>query len=731
MAASGTINASNRNDIKAQIECVINSQNINANKSNVTVKVKVWRTNSGYTTYGPGTVYCTINGTQYSVAVTSSNKISYGTTYTWFTKTLDIPHNSDGKKSLKITASISHSQFTIPSTSWTMTLTTIPRTSSFTMNKSSITLGDSVTFTITRASSSFTHTIKAVINGKYITTNSSVATSATWTSTVDLAKYITSATSTVATIYVETYNGATKIGHTSKTLTINVPTSVVPTINWVSYEEVGSGLGLGVYLQGKSQCKVVVNATALYSATITSYKVTIGGYTNFGATTTSGYLNNAGAQTITVVVTDSRGRSSTTTRSITVTAYQPPRNSIRAHRSNSDGTINSVGTSCRVGYTSQITAISGLTNTVKNKVYWKESSAASWTLLAENNWQDNDDIIYIIKDIIDNNKAYKFKIESTDLVSTSTSEYSLGTAYSIFHFANQGSSLGIFKSCEKTDGLEIGKQIHQYRIMNFYRNTDMKECKINFMGCGSSGTDMQIYGGADSSGTVFGVWDLTKSVPVWRYTTGGYLNLEQPLGKPLMIANGVYIKHLRPSGVWGDLIGINSAGDKLYVGTPGYATTGDLICETLVRGKNLRLYSHGGGVYLGASGSTAVTSDKNMKHTIEELDDRYLDFFSKLIPISFIYNSGKRKHIGFIAQQVEQAMIGSGIDSMEFAGLIKETDIEIDVDGNDNVQHFDELYSLRYEEFIAINIKVTQHLSNKVSNIEKDLSTIKDFLGIK
>ena len=58
------------------IEIIQNSQNIVNNTTNVTVKVWCKRTNTGYTTTGNGTCYCTINGTQYSASITSSQSIT-------------------------------------------------------------------------------------------------------------------------------------------------------------------------------------------------------------------------------------------------------------------------------------------------------------------------------------------------------------------------------------------------------------------------------------------------------------------------------------------------------------------------------------------------------------------------------------------------------------------------------------------------------------------------------
>lgn len=125
MAVSKNFSTSNKY-IVYWIEMIQNSQSIANNTSNVTVRVWVKRTNTGYTTYGSGTVYCTINGTRYSASITSSQTIT-SSPRVLFTKTLNISHNSNGTKVLGISASISHARFSSGTNSANFTLTTIPR----------------------------------------------------------------------------------------------------------------------------------------------------------------------------------------------------------------------------------------------------------------------------------------------------------------------------------------------------------------------------------------------------------------------------------------------------------------------------------------------------------------------------------------------------------------------------------------------------------------------------
>jgi len=126
MATSSNFSTSNQY-IKYRIIVDENSTSIANNTSNVTVRVQVWRTNSGYTSYGTGTCYCTINGSNYSQSITTSQKFTYNSYTEVFNRNLNISHNADGSKTIYVSAYISHSVFSSSSQGFNVTLSNIPR----------------------------------------------------------------------------------------------------------------------------------------------------------------------------------------------------------------------------------------------------------------------------------------------------------------------------------------------------------------------------------------------------------------------------------------------------------------------------------------------------------------------------------------------------------------------------------------------------------------------------
>ena len=119
-----------------------------------------------------------------------------------------------------------------------------------------------------------------------------------------------------------------------------------------------------------------------------------------------------------------------------------------------------------------------------------------------------------------------------------------------------------------------------------------------------------------------------------------------------------------------------------------------------------------------ATNGTIQTSDKREKEDIQTLDVRYLELFQKILPKSFRFTDGTsgRRHVGFVSQEVENAMQECGISDLEFAGFIKSPVYEV-VDGKETENIVDYIYGLRYEEFIGILAYVLQDVISFIKEL--------------
>lgn len=134
-----------------------------------------------------------------------------------------------------------------------------------------------------------------------------------------------------------------------------------------------------------------------------------------------------------------------------------------------------------------------------------------------------------------------------------------------------------------------------------------------------------------------------------------------------------------------------------------------------------------------AVNGTIQTSDRNQKTDIADIDQRYIDLFDKLRPVSFAFSDPEsdRIHIGFISQDVEAAMEEVGLTDLDFAGFCRDALTEWDEETQTEKAVVDEdgnpvyLYSLRYSEFIALNSKMIQVNRKKIDEQQRELDALK------
>lgn len=306
------------------------TQNIATNQSTVTISFKSTWT-SGYGTYSESRNINQIrfNGTNYSRSTSITGSVG---TVTQFSTTQVITHNADGTATFKLGGRHRLNSGYSDYVYWndvTFTLDTIPRISPIGTISGS-TIGSKVTVNISAASSSFNHKWSARFpNVSTVKDSGSVAagvSSFSFTPAMNWCSNIPNATSGTCYIYVDTYSGSTKIGSTTKSFTINVPSSVKPSISSISRTETVSTVSnvTSKFVQTLSRLAYNVSASGSYGSTISSYTVTTNGQTFSTKTGTTSALKSSGTNTISCTVKDSRGRSGTYSTTYAVAAYSPP-----------------------------------------------------------------------------------------------------------------------------------------------------------------------------------------------------------------------------------------------------------------------------------------------------------------------------------------------------------------------------------------------------------------------
>jgi len=338
--------------------------NTAGNYSNVYFELRASRTNTGYTTYGTGSGTVTINGTPVNFSISPSQKMTYNSNTLIASGTVTVYHNDDGAKttSVSVYAHIPTISLTFGTTTSNITLDTIARKSSPTLN--------GTTFTITKASSNFmriytnrkatfTHSIYYSFNGSTeALIASNVATSYDWYFPDTLANNIPNAASGSGYIRLYTYNGSTNLGSNTVSFTMQVDSTFVPTATIELSDKMGFEEYYGRYIQKQSKLSGEIAASGCYGSSISKYKTTVEGYTFGSQTFETGYISSSGTLKVETIVTDSRGRTATIEEEIEVYAYEPPKiSALKAVRCLEDGTTSNSGAFLKVIFDVEVVSL--------------------------------------------------------------------------------------------------------------------------------------------------------------------------------------------------------------------------------------------------------------------------------------------------------------------------------------------------------------------------------------
>lgn len=444
---------------RLRLDWSITGQSIADNKSTLSLDLWVYD-GTGYSqNESSGEAYYILQGEK------RWNPYNYSSTgwYKLGSKTITVSHNADGTKSIALTAEWDcgfDSSYTPRhlSLSETVTLPTIPRASTATTSGS--TLGETLAITINRASSSFTHKLYYTcgsVKDQLIAEN--VGTSYSWNAPpVSLAQQAPNAETVALTLTVKTYNGSTYVGAWSTAVKLAVPSTVVPALSVAISDPTGVSDTYGGYVQLRSKVKVDITASGAQGSTIKSYSIKVGGiYAATSASGTTDYFPDSGELIVACAVTDSRGRTTTKTQSISVLAYRKPAiTAISAARCNADGTANRAGTYGKVTFSGAITSLSAK-NTAAYAVQYREVGAVDWTTAgrpAAGNY-DPADISAVFA--ADKSKRYEVRVVATDAFeSIGSTLRDLPAAYALYHLAKHLLSVGLGRLCDKANAIQVG-----------------------------------------------------------------------------------------------------------------------------------------------------------------------------------------------------------------------------------------------------------------------------------
>lgn len=370
MALSGTINGSvtQKSNVFSFYLTWSATQNVSGNYSDVKVTT-YWKTNNttyGFDTVGTRSASITINGQTKSITqrfnVCASGSTSWATNpYEIQSFTQRVYHNSDGSKSITISARANgHAASYGPSSSTassadctasgTITLNTIPRASAIT-SASDITLGNNCQIKWTPASSNFKYKIKFSL-GNWNYTTGFITPSTTSAYTYSSTKINGTDTQNGTTIYAQlpnsttgsmsavliTYNSSgSEIGKSSaKAFKVTIPSSVKPSVGAITLTPttitLSNGTTCNYLVKGKNKLTIKVGSSSagtgskIYAYSFTGPSVSESILSSNATCSTSvNSVQESGANLqYTVTVSDTRGRTKSNSNTITCYDYKAP-----------------------------------------------------------------------------------------------------------------------------------------------------------------------------------------------------------------------------------------------------------------------------------------------------------------------------------------------------------------------------------------------------------------------
>ncbi|QBX24899.1 virus protein of unknown function [Streptococcus equinus] len=360
-----------------------NKQDVANNRSTVNVQARL--ITNGYASMWGVTADLTITINGGSAIEHPGINIGTGSSQLIFAHDYVVGHNNDGSKTvgIKISVNLNTGGYGSSMVAFDLKLPNIPRASSGSVTSGD--LGTPVKISIDRKVSAFKHTLRYDWNGVTGTIASNVDTSYSWTLPMSFADKIPNATSSWGRIFIDTYNGSTKIGTKEATFTGNVPASVKPTLGSITLDDTNTNVKnlintSNTFVQVLSNPKVTFNnAKGSYSSTISNYHAEIVGK-NQAITSNGesfGMLNYSGEVTIRATVTDSRGRTSDPVEvKANVLAYFTPQLSFTAQRSGSSGTTVTVTRNAKIA---PLTVGDKQKNTMKLVFKYKKHSDTTFT----------------------------------------------------------------------------------------------------------------------------------------------------------------------------------------------------------------------------------------------------------------------------------------------------------------------------------------------------------------
>lgn len=451
------------------------------NKS--TVRVRLYVTNNKVPGIGSGNASCLIDGScgcsftmdvegiEWSGNPDASLTEDGVRERTLYENTFVIQHNSDGKKTVRMCATVTNVTINRGGTTEVIeeeyvcqyaALENIPQASEFESIDRDVEVNGENTLNIVIAPLDDTCRHDLIISlGNYSETICNAKDSVSYVIPIEWLSAIPAANEAVGLITLRTFDShGMKLGEVQTYWNAYVPEGAIPEFDELIIEQIQGAFSLSFgWIQHASRAHLeIVGATSNWGADIVAYSIKGCGYSGAEATFDTDTINYSGKCIFSAYIIDSRGKKSEVkTVSINVATYNPPRFlSVLSQRCDNDGTIKNEGSYMLSTVLFEFDSFDGR-NTCTQAIYYKKTTDAEYTKLNTSFTNGNPSKSATIFDI---SSSYDIQYRLSDKFGVSYYNDILTVSHISMEFLRGGKGIAFGKAAEIENVADFGYKIY-------------------------------------------------------------------------------------------------------------------------------------------------------------------------------------------------------------------------------------------------------------------------------
>lgn len=273
---------------------------------------------------------------------------------------------------------------------------------------------------------------------------------------------------------IKTYKDGELFGEIvySKGWYFKIPDSIQPSISNVEIVDANTKTkALGVYVQNHSKLNIKTTASGIAGSTIKNIKILAANQAFFGSDITTNELNATGTVEIKIIATDSRNKTFSTTRNITVEPYfLPSINNFKGQRLEKDERTITIERNFKMASIAS-----------KNPCNWKVERRQ----IGSSNWltiQQGTDKVLTTNLLAYNNSTdldYEFRLTISDFHTSATQSFFVGSSFRLYEAHSSGTGLAVGQIAKRPNMFDVnlktaffkGIETENWTKMHLYNST--------------------------------------------------------------------------------------------------------------------------------------------------------------------------------------------------------------------------------------------------------------------